>query len=230
MSLLGFLAAGAARGASEASNKIRDVEVATDLEMNRESLRQQYYDRKVTATRESNRIVAETKAANDSARFDRERVGKVEDADRAFGRSKEIESIKNTGRSSLEAQKQGNRRSLLDATNDAKIKAKAAAAGTGGEDVDRLTYTSQDGKVYNATTPQEKSIALMQRLGLAADGSDAFIKTQQMDMVGNAAREMQSFTEGTVPTAGKMVDQVYGTKRKVEEPVEKYVIGKGFIK
>ena len=203
---LGMMAAGGAMGARDTD--VQNTRAQNELEMRNstEALREEYLNRRFDKELSMKREDAQRQGLLKEQEYQRNRTDKLSDtaAEREFQSKKQAQDIE--ARKSVANTSAGSR---LEA---AKIRAQAIKAGRGEDDAEALTYTDTDGKVYQARTPQEKEIALMQRLGISENGAQAMKQKQTMGILGSAARDPRSFTEGTPATASRMVDQVYGSK------------------
>lgn len=81
MGLLGMLVAGGAMGARDASNQNVQAQNQLEIENARESIRQQFYDRRYQQKRSDNLEMAKSQALLDERNYHRDREDKISDRD-----------------------------------------------------------------------------------------------------------------------------------------------------
>ena len=193
--LLGMLAAGAGRGAADASQRMYDQEQAMKFEMGREELRMKYLDREMSARNaaamerdrarsESAMIREDMKAAKDKEKYEREREGKLSDAEIAHKRAMEREGFRQSRMDS---------RALLN---------KSAGKSEKG-------ILLSDGSYYMPMSPQGKLAVDLINAKKDPKFADSFYEAETRALVGQAANSIQGLSEGTVPTAKNMVRELY---------------------
>lgn len=202
MALLGMLAAGAGVGAARAAEKQFDYDNMLKFEMDRESLRQKFLDRRViaraAAEAENARIKdwMEQKKYNqakedEQAKYDRNRKDSLSDAEVAHRRALEKENIKQ-GRMDARAAK----RALLE-------------KGEGKSTDDENYVTLKDGTKYLPKTNLEKNARTYVKTGKAPNFEAAIDVLAQEKLIANAAKDPMYMQKGIVPVAGEMVRQLY---------------------
>jgi len=205
MALLGMLAAGAARGAGDASQRMFDQEQAMKFEMGREELRMKYLDREMSARgaamaqREQIKSDAamerdELKTARDQERYERERKDKLSDADIAHKRS-----LEKSGFIQNRMDARANKKALL-----------------GGEKQEK-GITLSDGTYYVPLSPEGKKAVDLINAKKDTRFADALYEAEARGLVGQAASSIEGLTEGAVPTAKSMVRNLYNQQGTAQQ-------------
>jgi len=176
---LGMMAAGAAVGARNASNM--DVQAQNQMEMerirsnidiDREALRQKYLDKKFAQQSEMNAQQFKAKALLDESRYQRERQDKLSDSEANRKHQLELEGIKESGRNSRFNQRQ----SLL------KEKGASVSSGASGS--------------VKASSDIGRKVEDIVRLKLAPDEKSAYEMLMKLDIVKAAQQNpMNKFSD-----------------------------------
>lgn len=204
MALLGMLAAGAAKGASDAANTIRATENAMNFEMGREMLRQQFLERQIGLQAEASRNLEQVKTANEQAKYARDRADKVSDADKSFSRSQELENIKAGGRIALEDRKQSNRKALLDLS----VGSSGSAQSSG--------LVMDDGNVFVPKSNEGRIAVDLVNSKQAKNLADAYRLMMAKGLVSASARSLEGLTDGTISNAKTMAQELLSNTNDAE--------------
>lgn len=202
---LGMMAAGAAVGARNASNM--DVQAQNQMEMerirsnidiDREALRQKYLDKKFAQQSEIGAQQFKAKALLDESRYQRERQDKLSDSEANRKHQLELEGIKESGRNSRFNQRQ----SLLKEKGSSGPKS-----------------ASCDVK---ASSPIGKATQDLVRLGLAPDNKTAYEMAMKLDIVKAAQQNpMNKFSDDELlNSVNRLTRGLYpsGSSQQTQQP------------
>ena len=197
--MLGILAAGAAQGAANASNmnvqaqnqvETQSTQHGRDLE--RDALREEFlnkrFDKEVAIVREN----AKAAGALRDREYERNRADKLVDNDAKHKQAIEIEGFKDKRTAASNATR----------LQAAALRSKGAEGGSGS------SITLPNGEVFTPNDADSKAAANLVKLGLAADLQEGYQKVHALRLSGNAASSIQGLTEGTIPTAMKMSEEL----------------------
>lgn len=176
---LGMMAAGAAVGARNASkmdvqaqNQMEMERIRSNIDIDREALRQKYLDKKFVQQSEMNAQQFKAKALLDESRYQRERQDKLSDSEANRKHQLELEGIKESGRNSRFNQRQ----SLL------KEKGSSVSSGASGS--------------VKASSDIGRKVEDIVRLKLAPDEKSAYEMLMKLDIVKAAQQNpMNKFSD-----------------------------------
>lgn len=202
---LGMMAAGAAVGARNASNM--DVQAQNQMEMerirsnidiDREALRQKYLDKKFAQQSEIGAQQFKAKALLDESRYQRERQDKLSDSEANRKHQLELEGIKESGRNSRFNQRQ----SLL------KEKGSSGPKSASGD--------------VKASSTIGKATQDLVRLGLAPDNKTAYEMAMKLDIVKAAQQNpMNKFSDDELlNSVNRLTRGLYpsGSSQQTQQP------------
>jgi hypothetical protein len=163
MGLLGMLVAGGAMGARDASNQNVQAQNQLEIENARESIRQQFYDRRYQQRRADNMDAMKSKALLDQSMYERKRADQMTDTE--LKHQLEMAKIGANLKGKMAIEDRRDKRALL--------KNNSGSAEDGG---------------FNPRSMEGKRAADLVESGRATDLNDAYDQMQEAGLFSNLAR------------------------------------------
>lgn len=202
--LLGMLAAGGAMGARDASNAStraqNELEIGNAREMLREEFLNRRFDRELDVAKEN----AKAQAAQNELKYQRDQE------DKASQREHEIRKTGLLNQGKLDAEDRRN--AGANARLERRIAADMAKSST--EKVDNKSITLPNGTTFTPNSPEYRLAVDMVKSGEYDNLNDAIRTVISKGLVSQAAGSIQGITEGTMPTARNMSNELFGVKQK----------------
>lgn len=211
--MLGILAAGAAQGAANASNmnvqaqnqvEMQNMQHGRDLE--RDALREEFlnkrFDKEVAIGREN----AKAAGALRDQEYQRNRADKMVDDEAKHKQAITLEGFKDKRSAASNATR----------LQAAALRSKGAEGGGTGKGLQL-----PNGETFTPNSPEYKLAVDIVKSGVTDDLHEAINIVISKGLVSQSANSIQGLTEGTVPAARSMSDQLLGGQQKQEQSVLK---------
>lgn len=204
--MVGFLLAGAAIGARNASNmnvqaqnQVEMERMRNNMNIDREALRMKYEEKQYQQQRDDAIEGSKAKMAIDEARYQRDRSDKLTDRETENKMKMQIEGMRESGRNA----RFGQRQSLL------RENSKSGGDGGSGKGI-----VLPSGDTFTPSSPEYRLAVDMVKSGDAPDINSAIRIVLSKGLVSQAAGSVQGLTEGAVPTARKMSGELFGSQNQ----------------